>query len=140
MTYNPVTFSLPGAGVIAVVGRQYETLDDAFIQQWMVELILNYRVSPDYLLLSAEARHDLYRIVMSDLHMFNLVHHYAINNDGNECYPNRASGTLLTLVVFPGLPEKTLFAASALKILKEEVRIEGTMHIETRKYGRMGEQ
>ena len=153
MTYDPVKFTLPGAGVIAVVGRQYETLSDAFIQQWMYELLLNYRVSPDYLLLSAEARHVLYRVLMESLYWPYVIHRDEAG-EPREVYPNRAAGTLLTLVVFPGLPDKTLFAASLLEV-KEEWRRNVIMSekrhrddsiivpaIEeiTRRYGRMGDE
>lgn len=133
MTYSPVTLSLPGAGLIAMTGRHYDTLDDAFIQQWMVELLLNYRVSPEYLLLSAEARQTLYHLLMTSLYPY--WRPYATTDEQGEpreVYPNRAAGTLLTLVVFPGLPENTLYAASLLKLEEERTCRDGKVEMRYR--------
>jgi hypothetical protein len=139
VTYHPINFSLPGVGIIAVIGRQYETLTDEFIQQWLYDLYRDYLVTPDYLLVSQEVRHELHRIVMSDLHMYSWVTRNAQDDRGEvaERYPNRITGKSLTMVVFPGLPEKTLFLASMLKMAHEEVQVRGSTSVVTRSYERL---
>jgi len=141
VTYYPVSLSLPGAGMIAVLGRRYETLTDEFIQQWLSDLVRVYLVNPDYLLVTEQVRHDLYRIVMSDVYMSHWAFQYARNDKGEvaECYPNKFTGKPLTIVVFPGLPEKTLMVASLLEMKDEDVRVDGLSEVVTRTYVRLRE-
>ena len=125
--------------MITVIGKQYETLTDEFIQQWLHDLYRDYRVVPDYLLASEEVRRELRRIVMTDLHMSHWAMQYAQDEQGEraERYPNKVTGGLpLTIVVFPGLPEKTLCLASMLKMVSEEVEVKGETQVVTRSYDR----
>lgn len=119
MSHNPITFSLPGVDVITTVSKRYDTLTDEFIQQWLLELMLQWNVVPDYLLVNAQTRDELHRLVMNDLYMYSYVAMQVQGDGQTERYFNRVTGTPLTIVVFPGLPEKTLYLASMLKIAKE---------------------
>lgn len=136
---KPINISLPGSGMIAMVSKRYVTLDDAFIQQWLHDLYRDYQVEPDYLLVSGEVRQELHRNVMADLHMYSWVSRYAQDENGEaaERYPNKVTGHPLAIVVFPGLPEKTLFAASMLTIASEYSRTDGLGHEVTRTYARL---
>ncbi len=142
MSYSPINISLPGAGMIAMVSKRYETLTDTFIQQWLHDLYHDYLVVPDYLLVSQAVRQELHRLVMEDLHMYQWVHRYAQDDKGEvaERYPNKITSHPLTIVVFPGLPEKTLFLASMLKMADENSYTDGLGHqVVTRKYARSQE-
>src|SRR5487761_1349076 len=137
MTWHPVQASLPGAGMIAVLGRPYETLTDGFIQDWMFELARTHEVSPDYLLVSQEIRSELHRIVQDDLHLWQWAAQHARDADSREVaerYPNKITGKPLCIVVFPGLPAKVLFVASLLEMRDEKTRIDGLARIVTRTY------
>lgn len=140
MTDKPINFSLPGVGLIAMVSKRYETLTDGFIQEWLYDLYCDYLVTPDYLLVSQEVRNELHRIVIADLHMYGWFNRYAQDESGEvaERYPNKVGGPPLTIVVFPDLPENTLFLASMLKMAHEEVQYPtpGSVKI-TRSYERL---
>lgn len=129
--HKPINFSLPGVGVLALLGKSYETLTDLFIQEWLQSLYYEYGVEPDYLLVSQTERNELHRILVHDFYMWN---RYEISRDGIEGYPNRITGHPLTLVVFPGLPEKTIFLGSLLELASEEKRIQGSTTVVTRTF------
>jgi hypothetical protein len=139
VSYQPIHFSLPGVGMITVIGKQYEILTDDFIQQWLHDLARDYNVAPDYLLVSEGARSELRRIIMTDLYMRDWAMQYAQDEQGEraERYPNKVTGGQpLTIVVFPGLPEKTLCLASMLTMVSEEVEVQGATRVATRSYDR----
>src|SRR5271157_2250657 len=111
MSYEPITISLPGAGMIATMGKRYETLTDEFIQQWLHDLVRDYRVEPEYLLVSQAAQRELRRLVAEDIRLYYWTVDYIDLDQRDkaeraERYPNKITGNALTIVVFPGLPEK----------------------------------
>ena len=127
--------------MITVISKRYETLTDEFIQQWLYDLVRDYQVEPEYLLVSHEGQRALRRLVAEDIRLY----HWAVDYmdvdqrdkaERAERYPNKITGNALTIVVFPGLPEKTLCLASMLKMVSEEVEVKGATRVVTRSYDR----
>src|SRR5713226_6483554 len=112
MSYSPINISLPGAGMIAIVSKRYDILTDEFIQQWLYDLARDYRIEPEYLLVSQEGQRALRHLVAEDLRLYYWMVDYVDLNQSDKAerakwYPNKITGNALTIVVFPGLPEKT---------------------------------
>ena len=142
MNYGPIDFSIPGVDMIAVLGRRYVELSDELIQQWLYELVRVRLVEPDYLLVTQETRHELRRLIASDLRMATWLAQQRWNDKGEfaERYPNKVTGGSLAIVVFPGLPEKTLFVGSLLIVRNETVQLDGPKRTITRTYAGLKEQ
>ena len=86
-----------------------------------------------------------HRMMMEgDIRLYHsMFNDYADEKTGTrgERYPNKVAGSSVLLVVFPGLPEKTLFAASLLTMAEERSYTDGTggNHV-TRTYKRLKEE
>lgn len=126
---HPISFSIPGVGLIAVLGKHYDgDLTDDFIQQWLYDLYAKYRAEPDYLLCSQRDARALHRLILSDRYLYRFSMEYSrvareekSDDWPGEYYPNKVSGSPLMLVVFPGLPPETLFVGNLLKVERETV-------------------
>jgi len=137
----PINISLPGAGMIAMVSKRYNTITDEFIQQWLYDLYEKYMVQPEYLLVSQATSDEIHYMLMEEMYSHGYIRIYADNEQGEreERYPNKITYQPLRIVVFPGLPEKTLFSASMLTMANEHSTIDalGNITTVTRKYKRL---
>jgi hypothetical protein len=133
---QPITLSIPDAGMLAVVANTYEILTNDWFQQWMYNLLNENRASPDYLLMSHETRNDFIRLKKSAWSYFLRAIPFDDIATFFECYPNMITGKQLPMVVFPDIAPKTVLATSHLTVARESIAHHARYIIEKRTYER----
>src|SRR5450755_45074 len=101
--------TVPSAGLIPFLRKNYEMLSDDLLQEWFYELFLQHMIDPSYLFVSLKTQDALFRIMREE--PYSTALRYLPFQEGplSSRYLNRVTGRLLHVVVLPTLPDAAFF-------------------------------